>query len=128
MNNLESQDLKTELQQFSGTIDFHRHSFFSHSTYTDGIQHLCEQANSYWLLDVIFSYLPDIIKDKDYFYVITLKKSEGNSFVFKIENEVTKLSIRQEIEYSDFPLDEITLYLAYNGEQLGYTVMLPSER
>ena len=44
---------KLDLDQFYGSEDLHKH--WSGLKYTEGVQYLCEQASSFWLLDAIAS-------------------------------------------------------------------------
>lgn len=117
MNN----DLLSELNQFSGTDAWHRVSHLP-VLVTDGVLHLCENAGAFWLVDAIGSYLPKIVHSGDRMATCKLRKRE-NDWILTIETLEGKIS--QEIEYSDFPLKEITLYLCDNG--FSWCLMLTNE-
>ena len=107
----------------------HKFSILSRLVITDGVKWLADNAGAYWLLDAIASYQQRCQKDKMLrdFQVWTLtteQRSEHNRRGhLKCERDTgDKKPIRQEIEYTDFPLDSIKLYVE-NG-----VILLPSER
>ena len=105
-----------------GTMQYHKFSAFpSFPIITDGIKSVADAAGAYWLLDVIGSYQHDPKLDKAFqVWVLTvdLKKCTG---VVRGFNDST-LIITQEIEYTDFPLEEIKLFL------MDGVILLPNER
>jgi len=50
-------ELKSELRQFTGDLERFRHSLNRRVIYTPGVQHLAERTDSYWLIDVIASWI-----------------------------------------------------------------------
>ena len=44
---------KADLQQFTGTDHYYRHSINRHVLFTDGVKYLADKAGAYWLLDEI---------------------------------------------------------------------------
>lgn len=42
-----------DLDQFTGSENWHRHWCNRHVTYTDGAKYLADNAGAYWLLDEI---------------------------------------------------------------------------
>lgn len=124
-NQLTPEQLKAALDQFNGTDGYYRWSpLFQTCVLTDGTLYLAEQAGAYWLMDAIASHQIDPKVRKQPFQVWKLSRL-GEAWVLVCEdgnyNEIT----RQRIEYSDFPLDEITLFVGQSG---GRTVIfLPSE-
>jgi hypothetical protein len=100
-------------------------SVFRHWTrrlvYTEGVQHLAEQAGAYWLIDLIASWtLEPKMRDEE-FVVWKLSVNADHTALAVAEDGNGNELARQEIEYSDFPLEEISLYLTDN------TLLLPSE-
>lgn len=96
---------------------------------TDGVKFLADTAHCYWLLDMVWSYLPQLRKTDDTFFVVVLTK-EGvrePGAVFSIQDDIppNQTYTTQAVEYSDFPLDEIVLYLSYAGSD--FVLMLRSE-
>jgi len=115
-------NLKTELAHFTGTEQYHKFSILSNLKLTDGAKHLADKAGAYWLMDIIASYQKQCQKDpmlRD-FQLWTLKVEDGVGVV-TCERDTDDVAIKQEIPYTDFPLDEIKLY-CING-----VILLTSE-
>ena len=91
------------------------------SAYT--VLYLPEQAGAYWLMTVFASYLHEL-KVNDWFTVLKLAVSGGAAKV-TIEDGNDNVLATQEIEYTDFPLPDLTLYGCWDSEQ--WVLMLPSE-
>jgi hypothetical protein len=95
--------------------------------WTDAIQHLAEQDGAHWLIDAIASYQLDwrvrhnpMLQEIQFWQ---LRRSKGGGAVLTVvEDSDRPPVIEQKIEYTDFPLEEIKLYLE------GGVLMLPSER
>ena len=87
---------------------------------TDGAIALAEAAGSFWLLDVIGSYQTDERLDPS-FQVWKLEVNRENSTGVVHGYNDTELIVTQVIPYTDFPLDEIKLYL------IDGVILLPSE-
>jgi len=114
-------EIEDILNHCTGTSAYHKYSiipFFP--VLTDGAKLLADMAECYWLMDVIGSYQTDAKLDKD-FQVWTLEVDhEEESGVVKGFND-TDLIITQEIPYTDFPMEQIKLYLIRG------VILLPSE-
>jgi len=108
---------ETDLNRFTGTECYY--AYLAGLKLTDGVKYLAEVAGAYWLLDVIASYQIGNAKiRREPFQVWELKLSPDNATTGKHEAVVTMktdtdhpLLVKQQIEYTDFPLDSITLYL-----------------
>ena len=104
-----------ELEQFTGTENYYRHAFGG--KYTDGVAYLAEKAGAYWLLDAIFSY-----HRAEPFQVWKLERQVDNTWrLLMSEDSDTPILVRQDIEYSDFPLAKVELWL------IDGVLILPSE-
>ena len=102
---METKITESELSQFIGTVNYHRH--WLGSVYTDGVEYLAEKAGAYWLVDAIFSY-----RRRESFQIWTLKKNDDDSAVLTMqEDSGERAKVCQKIPYTDFPLDQISLYL-----------------
>lgn len=114
-------DLELQLRQFTGTETYYRHPLGL--LFTDGVKFLADSAGAYWLLDVIASYQPQCRKDAMLaeFQLWTLTVNADRSAVVKCERDADDEAFRQEIEFTDFPLREVKLYVC-NG-----VVMLAGE-
>jgi hypothetical protein len=100
-------------------------SVFPHPTgrlvYTEGVQFLAEQADAYWLIDLIASWCPDPRLQPEDFVHWKLTVNEDRTAVAIADDGNGNELLRQAIPFTDFPLDEITLYLTER------TLLLPSE-
>lgn len=125
---MDKQDmLLSQLAHFTGTENYIRYSPFFPTMLTDGTAYLAETAGAFWLFDAIASYSTKLNAGE--FYVAHLQCGGGGAVLTICtdmdEGKHIGVVARQEIEYTDFPLDEIKLYLQHNGR--GWVIMLPSE-
>ncbi len=112
---------KSDLNNFYGTEKWYRHPLFRKFTYTDGVQYVAEHGGAVWLVTDIFAYQgEEKIKDQP-FQVWILKVSEDQTGVLIAEDGNKKKIFRHELHFTDFPLDEITLWFTDN------VLMLPTE-
>lgn len=117
-----------DLRQFSGGEERYRHALLGDRfLYTDGVRFLAEQAGAYWLIDAIASYQLDrrirgdaMLRD---FQLWTLRLHNGGAVLTlrRDSGAGQRPVIQQDIDYTDFPLDKVTLYVE-NG-----VLLLPSE-
>ncbi len=116
-------ELTTALAGFTGTEQYHRH--WTGLLYTDGVAFLAENAGNgaYWLLDAIASYQPECRKDATLremqFWTLMVKDSKNA--VLLCERDKGDVAFTQTIEFTDFPLPEIKLWVD------GNVLLLPSE-
>lgn len=114
-----------QLDNFIGSTQFYWHWTRS-LIYTDGIHYLVENGAA-WLVDAIASYQFEIrlhhreLRD---FQLWTLKVADNVGVLECRADSDRKPVIEQRIEFTDFPMPEITLYVE-RGEYL--TLLLPSE-
>lgn len=120
---LEVQDknLESELAHFYGSTELYRHGFFK-MLYTQGVQHLAERAQCYWLLDAVASWQikPKIKREPFQIWTLTVNQKK-EAILTCVRDTGAKPLASQRIEYTDFPLPEMKLYLC-DG-----TLMLPGE-
>lgn len=93
---------------------------------TEGVMFLVREAECTWLIDAIASYQPDIKKSGNEmlkeFQIWELTRQQECEFLLSCkEDSETPPAYSQEIEFSDFPLDKIKLWLCNT------TLLLPSE-
>ncbi|RDJ34907.1 MAG: hypothetical protein DWQ19_08715 [Crenarchaeota archaeon] len=120
---------KSDLSQFYGTTAYHPWSIlFRNMFLTDGAKHVAEEGNAYWLMDAIASHQPDCLKHQMLREIQFWKlERKGNGAVLTCKKDSGhKPTVRQEIEFTDFPLDEIALYVAPIDDRR-YVIMLPTE-
>jgi hypothetical protein len=110
-----------DLAQFTGTEQWFRHSLMRNITYTEGVRYLAETAGAYWLIDKIATLqLEPKIKAEE-FQVWKLKVADSKAELV-CEDGNYNVVYREGIEFTDFPLDHVDLWLENN------VIMLPSER
>jgi hypothetical protein len=111
------------LEAFTGSENHYRH--FTGLLYTDGVKHLADDCKAYWLIDAISSWqISSKIKNDPMLRGIqfwNLRVKPDNSAVLTCERDMNDIALTQEIEYTDFPLEEAKFYLSSN------ILMLPSE-
>lgn len=117
------EELQSNLRQFTGTESYHKWNvFFRNFVLTDGAKYLAEEAGAYWLCDAIASHYGSY-KNEDF---VVAKLEHGIEWwKLTLEDGNDKVLATQAIEYSDFPLDEIELYvIPQDGLRV---ILLPSE-
>ena len=115
------EEIKNILSNAHGTNQYHMFSpFREYPVLTDGVKALAEAADCFWLVNIIGSYQLDERLDP-YFQVWKLEvNQETKEWVITGCND-TKLIITQTGDYTDFPLNGITLWVSHG------VILLPSE-
>lgn len=112
-----------DLARFQGTANYYRH-WLNQFKYTDGVKYLAEAAEAHWLIDAIASYQRDerVTGDEmlQEFQLWQLSVCDGRGTLTLLRDTDDPV-LSQEIEYTDFPLASVNLYL---NEKV---LMLPSE-
>jgi len=112
-----------ELGYFTGTLQWYRYSpIFPKVLLTDGTLHVAQKGGAFWLMDVIASHIPAIKGDR---FALAKLTVTGRTATFVLENGNGKSLAQQEIEYTDFPLAEIKLYVV--ADESNWIILLPSE-
>jgi hypothetical protein len=112
--------LKSELSQFIGTEKYYQLSKFH--MLTDGTKFLADEAQCYWLMLITCSYLNSSCDDT---FAVAHLVVNDSSAVFTLDDGNGNVFARQNIEYTDFPLNEIKLYCQHDGAH--WVIMLTSE-
>ena len=121
MTRMNDVQLKQALKQFTGTETWFRHELFRFFTYTEGVQFLAEQAGAYWLIDLILGIQFEssaVRKERFQLWKLT---AENNTGKLVCEDGNGNAVYSREIEYTDFPMKEISLFLTDS------VLLLPSE-
>jgi hypothetical protein len=90
--------------------------------FTDGAKHVADAGGAYWLLDEIAlaqRYKKKVAAEEFQLWKLTVK--DDHTATLSCENGNGQKVFSKKIEFTDFPLDEITLYFTNN------TILLPSE-
>ena len=132
------EELVAFLAQFTGTTTHHRNFFNRRFFHTDGVQALAEKAQAFWLIDAICSHQPKALRHKldgsqlreFQLWKLTVNSDQTAYLECSPDSDTEKPSIRQRIPFTDFPIQQIKLYVE-RGEDpdlgLYYCLLLPSE-
>ena len=113
---------KSDLAQFTGSENWYRHGINRNVLYTDGVQYVAELGGAHWLLDeiaIIQPYNKAVTAEECQVWKLAVRPDRSATLTCDDGNG--NIVCTKEIEYTDFPLDEITLYFANN------VIHLPSE-
>lgn len=143
------------LEAFTGTEGYHRIS--NHCLLTDGAKHLAENADCFWLMDIIDSYMlltkrSEGLQDMQFWKLVPTPdgkcpeiKTVGGILLHKklkgvpcaavaiCERDTDDAAIVQEIAVTDFPFDAVPqpkLFVQRGPvyrNEEYFTIMLPSE-
>lgn len=124
---------KESLNHFTGTEGYFRH--WTHRlVYTDGVKYLADNGAA-WLVDAIASYQGDkrltgndMLRDMQ-FWKLTV--TDGKAVLTCKADSGYAPAITQNIEFTDFPLDEVEVWVergSVDGVNECMVAMLPSER
>ncbi|ONG55724.1 hypothetical protein BKE38_08640 [Pseudoroseomonas deserti] len=118
-------DLQTELAHFTGTTRWYR--LDRRMLFTDGVKHLADRANCYWLLQLIgsFQHLQEVKRETWQSWKLTVTPDK-EALIVMTNGRTPKTIVERRVEYTDFPLREMTLWVEEgDGEQM--VILLPSE-
>jgi hypothetical protein len=122
---MSAEELDAALGQFTGSEEWHHSMFAPGLVYSDGVKFLVVNAGAFWLIDTIASYQRDRrlnTKQLREFQLWTLHVNPDRTAVLTCYPDTGKPAvIQQDIEFTDFPLDAIRLYVEDT------TLLLPSE-
>jgi hypothetical protein len=111
-----------DLHHFTGTENWYRHPFVRQVLYTDGAQYVAEKGGAYWLLDEIaFAQKGNPRVAAEPFQVWKLQVKPDQTATLSCENGNGTPVTAKQLDYTDFPLAEITFYFTNN------VILLPSE-
>lgn len=113
-------ELESGLAMHTGSTCLFRH-WSRRLVYTEGVQYLAEKASAYWLIDLVASWCPHASIRNEEFVLWKLAVKPDRTAIAIAEDGDGRELARQAITWTDFPLDEVSLYLTDN------TLLLPSE-
>lgn len=122
------------LGHFTGTESYHRWSIlFRNMVLTDGALYVAKNGGShgaFWLMDAIASHQPAARKHRSLqdiqFWKLRVNLAKKTCVLECRADSDKPVLIKQEIEYTDFDLEEIDLWVQPGGDNL-WVIMLPSE-
>lgn len=95
--------LKTELQQFTGTENWYRYPLNPRVMYTDGVKYFADQIGAYWLLDIIATQ-PEILDTmRDSLAVVKLNVTASNTATLICTDGDYNVKYERAIEFTDAP-------------------------
>ena len=104
------EEITGNMAQAIGTSKYIKHNLNRNLVFTDGVNQLRADANCHWLIDAIASY-----KRKELFQIWELKTDlEKKTAVLTMREDEDEI-VRQEIPYTDFPLEEIKFFVQEGG-------------
>lgn len=122
-----------DLDQFIGDDIRYTHPLNRNVIYTPGVRYLAQAGAAYWLIDAIASYF---VSDEMHqamkrdsrlkslqFWRLDVKDERG--VLTAVADTGIEPFIRQEIEYTDFPLECVEIWAGFDGSL--WTFYLPSE-
>ena len=113
---------QADLAQFTGSEHWYRHGINRAVLFTDGAKYVADQAGAYWLLDEIAIIQPHNARiGAESFQVWKLAVNADQTGVLTCDDGNGIVLYTKGIEFTDFPLDGITLYFTNN------TILLPRE-
>lgn len=125
--------IHADLCQFSGTTNYYRHPILKRLVYTEGVDYLAKNGGAYWLIDAIASHQltlgddPSLREFQVWVLLVDKATHKAKLICQRGQSDESKDTVlTQEIEFTDFPLDKITLYLCL-AEENYCVLMLPSE-
>lgn len=112
-----------DLSQFTGTEQWYRHGLNRNILFTDGAKYVADQGGAYWLLDEIaLAQRFEKKLAKQPFQVWKLTKHADANATLQCEDGDHNVVFTKQIPFTDFPVDEISLWFENN------TIYLPGER
>jgi hypothetical protein len=122
METIDIQKFKDQLKRFTGSTQVYQHLIGDYAIMlTEGVKYLAEEGHAWWLPDLILSYQYQPLIYREKFQRWVLKKYADETWTINCTDGNGKALCSQHIQYSDFPLPEITLWVVEN------TILLPSE-
>jgi hypothetical protein len=111
-----------DLRQFTGSEHWYRHGLNRNVVYTDGAQYVAETGGAYWLLDEIaLTQLSESRVSREEFQRWKLTVKPDHTATLVCEDGNCNPVYSKHIEFTDFPLPEISFYFTDK------TILLPSE-
>ncbi len=124
---MDAHTLRAQLTQFTGSVTFTRHALLPRMVITEGVRWLVDNAQAHWWTDIIASYqhLPHVSLEHFQAWRLSVDVTTRAAVVMMMDGNTHKPIVQQQIDYTEFPLAEITLWLIAQGDHV--VLMLPSE-
>lgn len=108
-------ELNEAMNMSCGSENWYKHSVVPSLVFTDGVHYVRSKAGAYWLVDLVASYMPAVLKAvkelKETFFVVRIETDDEQIGLFTItreewteEGDVKTVDVvRQNIEHTDLP-------------------------
>lgn len=127
--------LGLDLSLFTGDLERFRHPIKRQVIYTPGVQHLAQEAEAYWLIDAIASWIGShpfvqAIKQDErletvHFWRLEVDSENSSGVLTAVSDKGKAPFITQRIPFTNFPLPAIDIWCGFDGRH--WTLYLPSE-
>ena len=120
---LDSDGLKAELANYSGTEHWYRHMLVRDMLYTDGVQCFAENGGgqgAYWFIDIVATEYWPLLK-KQPFMAIVLSVSENSTAVITVNDGNGRVIHTRQIDYTDMQPGDWKFFFTDN------VLLLPGE-
>ena len=122
-----------DLRRFTGDLVRYAHPLNRKVIYTPGVRYVAEAGRAYWLIDAIASYFGSEVMEAAIKRDARLGSLQfwhldvhyGGAVLTAEADAGVEPFVRQEIPYTDFPLDRIAIWAGFDGSH--WTLYLPSE-
>ena len=122
---MDKEKIQSDLKQFNGSggIVRHLHPGITPMFITEGCNYVRNECKAFWLFDAILSYQDDKLLWNVGFQIWTLEEQQNDlTWLLTCKEDSNKPNIiRQKIEYSDFPLEKLVVWV------IDRVALLPSE-
>jgi hypothetical protein len=114
-------DNPSDLAMYTGTEKYYKNSSLIGLRYTDGIKHMAESRDAYWLIQMAYNYsrfIPKLAKEP--FVTIELSVDGDEAELVFTDGNDNILHV-EDIPYTDYPDEGVCLWL------IDGVLLLPSE-
>ena len=109
---IKSTELENIMSYYYGTENYYKNNLYTFN-YTDGIKTFCENADAYWLLDIIESVCRTHKEIHNDFILIELLVSKDNKATITFE-DAKRVFYKQSIPFTDCPEGNWKFYFDNN--------------
>jgi len=113
---------EADLMQFTGSQQWYRHGLVRKVLFTEGVKYVADTAGAYWLIDEVAlaqQFNKRVAREEFQTWKLTVKANHHATLT--CENGNSNAVWSKAIEFTDFPLDDFTLFYTDN------VILLPSE-
>jgi hypothetical protein len=114
-------DNPSDLNEFIGTEQYHKNANMVGMYYTDGVKHMAQSRDAYWLLNLIYIRSRHVKAISQEPFITAELSVEDDSAVLVFTDGNNNILHAEDIEYTDYPDEGVCLWLV-DG-----ILLLPSE-